>query len=144
MGRWIFLSLFEKACHVLDWEFKYKVSPWQALYYCGGTTASEEWFYCGSALHVQYYQEQLIPEKVCLESLQSSFCKNMHTRCWPTSQMCSIKGSNLCKAGINEMRYPQATYRQPETCTPWLSWQTSRAKTLSFLSTQALMHGLLE
>lgn len=42
------------------------------------------------------------------------------------------------------MRSPQATYRQPETHTPWLSWHTSRAKKLSFLSTQALMHGLLE
>lgn len=39
---------------------------------------------------------------------------------------------NLCKAGINEMRYPQATYRQPETRTPCLSWQTSRAKTLYY------------
>lgn len=144
MGRWIFLSLFEKAFHVSDRDLKYYVSPWQALYYCGGRIPSEAGFYYGSALHVQYYQGRLIPEKVCLESLQSPFCKNMHTWCWPKVQTCFVKGSNLCKVGINEIKYSQATYRQPETRTPWLSWQTSRAKTLSFLSTQAMLHGLLE
>lgn len=115
MGRWIFLSLFEKAFHVSDRDLKYYVSPWQALYYCGGRIPSEAGFYYGSALHVQYYQGRLIPEKVCLESLQSPFCKNMHTWCWPKVQTCFVKGSNLCKVGINEIKYSQATYRQPET-----------------------------